>query len=182
MPWRPIQAQANGLLSLLGLKNRGSNPELLSELVQPTVDLREWYLSSNIVNLGGDLTMDGPPGSSIQWTGWDPGSSTGETGIVPTGEMWYVWSYSINIPQAAGNVVVQPLLSYLTPDNNLQFLEVSPYVSTFFATLDVSVDVVAQPRRWFMPGTRFGAGVGHFNFVGDTVTTNVYLEVTKVPF
>lgn len=49
MPYRPISARADGLLSLLGIKNLGRNPDLLMESVQPVLDAQGWYLRSSAV-------------------------------------------------------------------------------------------------------------------------------------
>ena len=49
MPYRPVSARADGLLSLLGIKNLGRNPDLLMESVQPVVDVEPWYLRSAAV-------------------------------------------------------------------------------------------------------------------------------------
>jgi hypothetical protein len=49
VPYRPISARADGLLSLLGMKNLGRNPDLLNESVQPVLDAQGWYLRSSAV-------------------------------------------------------------------------------------------------------------------------------------
>lgn len=53
MPWKPISARADGLLSLLGIKNLGRNPEMLMETVQPVLDAQGWYLRSSSVGYNG---------------------------------------------------------------------------------------------------------------------------------
>lgn len=44
MAWRPIQTNTAGLLSLLGIKNVGKNPDALLEVVQPTSEMGAWWL------------------------------------------------------------------------------------------------------------------------------------------
>jgi hypothetical protein len=55
VPYRPISARADGLLSLLGIKNLGRNPDLLNESVQPQLDVEPWYLRSSAIAARSDF-------------------------------------------------------------------------------------------------------------------------------
>lgn len=44
----PIQAQPPGLLSLLGIKNAGRFPDDFGTVLQPTLDLQEWYFQQQL--------------------------------------------------------------------------------------------------------------------------------------
>lgn len=46
-----INRQPYGMLSFFGLKNFGRNPQALSEQLAGTLDLRDWYLSTNSESL-----------------------------------------------------------------------------------------------------------------------------------
>lgn len=50
---RPIQTATAGLLSLLQVKNRGQNPDVLEGNVQPVLDMVPWWLRGD--SIPGDL-------------------------------------------------------------------------------------------------------------------------------
>ena len=52
-PSRPIQTSTAGLLSLLQIKNRGQNPDVLQGNVQPTLDMVPWWLRGDSVPVHG---------------------------------------------------------------------------------------------------------------------------------
>lgn len=90
-----------GLLSFLSLQSEGRNPDLLGDVVQPVLDQREFYESSQII------TQSAPV--SVVATG----NATG-TNSVPPNEIWIVTNLSLIANWAGGalhssvNSVVQP--------------------------------------------------------------------------
>jgi len=85
----PINRLPLGLLSFLGIKNGGRNPQFLGEQLSPTFDLVAWYLQSNSrsLSLNGNVTAVGF--NSAWWT-------------VPVGETWAVLSTMVNSQAALG--------------------------------------------------------------------------------
>jgi len=85
----PINRLPAGLLSFLGIKNGGRNPQFLSEQLSPTFELLGWYLQSNSLSLqaNGNVTA---VGFNANWF------------TVPAGETWAVLSAQVNSQAALG--------------------------------------------------------------------------------
>lgn len=98
-PSGPLQAIPPGLLSLFQLKNLGRNPGELDGTLVPVVDLLDWYLLGQAIDLFGiSRTLDGAtdvPGF-IGWT-------TPFAVVVPATEWWWVSWYSISVAQPTSN-------------------------------------------------------------------------------
>jgi len=140
LPAPVIQSALPGLLELLGIKNGGSNPENLARYVQPTFDLADWYVRARREN--NSLTLAFPTGSV---------ATAVPTGVVPSGEWWFVERFTVSAALAAADKV--------------QFMGGRIIVSTggFFATntafTDASVGALAHNLAvselrpfWLAPG------------------------------
>lgn len=89
MPSRPISSLANGFLTLLGVKNMGKNPEVLLDEVRPVLEMRDWYLNSNIQE-----AVASAAGVATELAGFQ-GSM-----VVPAGELWWVDALTVRIDSA----------------------------------------------------------------------------------
>jgi len=106
MPSGPIQTQPGGLLGLLQLKNMGRNPDKLADQLQPVWDLQELYLQSQVENQTPDLSVTAPAAASGGFVAW------ATPAIVPAGEMWWVWNYSVLATTVAADTMtgLRPLI------------------------------------------------------------------------
>ena len=84
----PINRIPGGLLGFLGIKNGGRNPDALSNVLVPQLDLTEVYLRTNYVLARIDTTV-----AAVGFTG---------AGTVPAGQAWYVSNVFANTPAALG--------------------------------------------------------------------------------
>jgi len=57
-----LNAFPPGLLSLLGIKSGGSNPETITEILQTTLELRDWYLAQQWQEVALDVPNVNAPG------------------------------------------------------------------------------------------------------------------------
>lgn len=90
---RPIQLNPSGLLGLLQLKNNGRNPAVLSDVVQPGIDLMPHYLLTNgETTLSANVAVAAPGGA---------GPAVPDS-IVPEGECWAVQLFSISMNGVLG--------------------------------------------------------------------------------
>jgi hypothetical protein len=88
----PIQTIPQGLLGLLQLKQLGTNPSNLVDTVQSTVDLKDWWMNRQEVDICLLKT-----GSSTASTNVNAAGVFGSTGLtVGTNEVWWVTNYTIN--------------------------------------------------------------------------------------
>lgn len=85
-----------GLTSLMGFKERARNPQLVSEEVQPVVDTTIGYLLTLQEYVATFLSQAAPVVGLNDW-------STQYT--VPSGELWYVWGYTVNSAPGAGQAI-----------------------------------------------------------------------------
>lgn len=85
-----LQPVAPGLLSLLQLKQRGFNPNNLSDTVVPTIDLTSWYRVDEVTVLDGSTVA--LVSAAIYATDLSVASIT-----VPDNEIWWVREMSVQL-------------------------------------------------------------------------------------
>lgn len=155
MPWKPISARADGLLSLLGIKNLGRNPEMLMETVQPVLDAQGWYLRS----------------SSVGYNGTGVFAFVGEnifpTELIASDQEWlYIHYADFQIfGLAAGNPHARTFVFRNTPGNAATYWSTPRTPSLLIAGLDIAQ--VSVRDLWIPPGVQLGFA-GDDNTVGDT--------------
>lgn len=91
--YAPIQQLPGGLLGFLQLKNAGRNPTEVNSLLQMTMDLRDWYLQTNMESVVGTDAAIAAVGSAFYLT-------------VPDGEFWCVHDCVLSINLAAAATIV----------------------------------------------------------------------------
>ena len=89
----PIQTPAFGLPNLLGLKGQQA-PQQLAEAIAGIVDMRDLYLLSTRESIF--LNQVAVPASGVNSFG-NPSN-----GLVPSGELWYVWGFALNCSTGVG--------------------------------------------------------------------------------
>lgn len=75
----PIQAVPYGLLALLSLKQLGQNPNALGAQVSPGIDLRDWYLQTQVEYVAGQVPLLSADRFALGVT-------------IPAGEIWFIHS------------------------------------------------------------------------------------------
>ncbi|HET9045165.1 MAG TPA: hypothetical protein VFN70_18550 [Burkholderiales bacterium] len=132
-----------GLLRLLGLQQLGRNPEALTGELVPVIEMREWYLISQLEALtsGPQVPAAGPQNFS---------QTLAPTLVVPQSEWWYVHQFSAQFTNAAAGPVAGRISATATV-NGLAFrgpVTTVPAIASArtYATLD---------RWWAPPGTVF---------------------------
>lgn len=86
----PISNHPRGLVSLFGLNTFGAAPNLMSNQIVPTFDIKELLLLNRELLTGSNSTSPGIGGLIFTQS------------IVPAGELWYVWSAGIRAATLAG--------------------------------------------------------------------------------
>lgn len=93
---RPIQVLPRGLLGFLQLKNMGQNPSEFPDLLQPVLEMREWYYETNaITQVASGLALV-------------PAATTVGNLIllvVPNGQAWAVLDADCILVTGAGQVI-----------------------------------------------------------------------------
>lgn len=81
-----INAVPSGLLALLGIQNGGRYPEWMPNVLQPVIDLTDWYLTT-------EMEVQAPAANAVNALGnFDV---TAGSLRVPNNELWYVVGYSV---------------------------------------------------------------------------------------
>jgi hypothetical protein len=110
VPLRPgeLQPFAPGLLSLFDLKQRGENPDTLSNQVMLTVEALEWYvLAKDIRTTNAFQGMASiPAASSVARTSAIGGLS------VPAGQWWRIHSLTATLQDPSGTATAVDLLQW----------------------------------------------------------------------
>jgi hypothetical protein len=149
-----ISKYAKGLPSLLGLKERGHGPALFSEQVVGTVDMSLLYLSQDREVAYSGLNSAPAVGVNT-WAAALPAL------VVPPGEIWYVWNYSV-----IANIVAGEAIDYC-PICNIDGLTASVPLAPYLAS---PVTGALQEARTG-PVVPFVAGAGsEFGFHVRSVT------------
>jgi hypothetical protein len=146
--FRPPQIQLSppGLLSLLGLKNGGSSPEYLSNVVAPGFEVSDWYLraSQEVLPAAAQVIPNGPnQGFAV----------TIQT--VPANQWWHVRHYTGSILTGAADTVDTACLAFA-------------FATQSFTVSDPFANVPAASTRfqheyapfWVPPGATIGLQVG----------------------
>lgn len=85
-----------GLASLLNLKEGGRTPGLLSEEISGVLDLTTAYLLTLLEYEASNLSQAAPV---VGLNDWSPQFT------VPTGQLWYVWGYTVAAAPGAGAAI-----------------------------------------------------------------------------
>jgi len=143
-----------GLLSLVGSQNFGSAPKDLGDVVQPTLDLSELYLLSQLVPFSGTLTA---PAN---------GANSAQGGIaVPNGEVWYVQQVGLQVLTGVG--VTGEFTLYATPAPGGGFTPLADTQVMTASTFRMKAGV--QGPMWLRSGAEISCHIA--NLVGVPVVS-----------
>lgn len=152
LPQPPLNAIPEGLLSLLGIKNGGQNPQFLTANLVPTVPLTDWYLETRAtVELAEAEVFDGIAEGSVLLT-------------VPQTEWWYVMDVTgLATTNVAGldNPAYWSLgLSYVASNTAIRIAALPQGVHGAIAldppSLGISGALCSSRPFWAQPGSRLG--------------------------
>lgn len=137
MPFE-ISKYAKGMPSILGLKERGLGLPAMADQLVSVFDARDLYLLDQREFAA--FTNVSPTGGPLAFS----------DGIVPAGELWYVWNFQIGCQPGAGVAITMAPAIYF---------DANPNASVVGDFIDVPANQNAQAvtRRphWCGPGTRF---------------------------
>jgi len=137
-----ISKYARGLPALLDLKERGTGPHQFSDQVVGVVDLTQLYLLQNRQTIQSDPV-------AVPAVGSNQFAAPGDF-VVPAGEMWYVWEYSVTAEPGAAEAAAVAALAAL---DDTASVVVSPYVS---AAANEQVRTHLNRPLWLSPGGVLG--------------------------
>lgn len=135
---RPIQTLAPGFLSMLGLKNEGRLPADMVDMVQPVVDLRDFYFSGNR-EVVPELVATNVLVAAVNYVFVDLS--------VPQNEIWWVHGYAADVPVPAAQSWTGQAIHY---DRNTRAIHVGNPITIGGAG--------ATNGRPFVPGGFFAQG------------------------
>lgn len=173
MPTPPpgyLSVLPRGLLAFLQIKNEGRNPGALAGELQPTFDLMQWYLATNLESFGVVSVAVGA-GTNIE---------TALAGLtVPDREFWYVYDYRARFQCGAATTCTELQLQYFEPIGGA----LSGYVMNDIVTNLVATDiktVSAFKRQIFVPPG--GAlGFSALAVVGVNANITARARVARLP-
>jgi len=155
-----LQPAAQGLLSLLQLKQRGSNPDTLADTVVPTIDLTHWYGQESLQAVGDQFVLT----TAVVYANLLLVGAFGNL-VVPSGEIWWVQDYRVVIEGTVGtttainvNALHAAVLSARESGVGRASLIGEP--SRPFTTVGAAGMVFAAPSLrdfWATAGSGFGA-------------------------
>lgn len=181
-----LQPAAPGLLSLLQLKQRGANPDSLSDTVVPVIDLTHWYGidQQKVAFSYGNFSGAALYSSSFLLTA--PATIT-----VPDDEYWWVSDVQVAISgnsatiTAWGVQALAPVVFFRESDQGVRGTMIGQSnpasSSAALGGLAASGFALRSPSLrdfWAPPGAQFGAALT--GFVTDAV--NVVLVETTVHY
>lgn len=180
---RPINRQPFGFLDFFGLKSLGKNPEVMNDQVQPTLDMREWYLRTNAEQLRGLVQLVAP------YTGPASDPFAGDPSLtVPAGEWWYVHAATLVVFQQPGWSLITPGIMTVRNSAPAQYYEalLSTTRGESFGTGTVAYSASwhSRPRCWLPPRTEIGASWVSVDdpgppSPGDVLNFNIHLSITR---
>jgi len=151
---KPIQTIPMGLLSLLQLKQQGQNPDTLSEVVNPVVDLLQFWLQYQSIDIttalfGGQVSRTVPTAGTGIYGYNAPGPAT-----VPPNQLWWIEHYTVEANLLAAEYIrLAPMIT--APSVGLQAQQIGTDVNDAVTARARSVSAHAH-NFW----VRGGAGLG----------------------
>jgi hypothetical protein len=165
MPFE-IGKYCRALPSVLSLKVRGQGPRLLSDTVTGILDLSPLYLLEGRETLQSSAQAAPAVGSNFFPAPVDL--------LVPSGELWYVWHYSLFVTAGAGAAIDMAPLAVM--DGSASSVALGNYV-TAAATQNARGIMIAPV--WALPGTQFGFATRSVTLT-PSITANMVLTRLRV--
>jgi hypothetical protein len=166
----PIQRIAQGLLGFFQLKDQG-NPAVLSDLLQGTLELRDWYFETS-TTVPAVSTVSIPANSS----GWF--AFTTNPLVVPQNEIWWVSNFTVYcaLPLATDHIRMCPGFrdTVSSADFALSQMQVSDLAGQNSAL------TVPSTGFFLMPGQLLGVFIGNSQTVTN-ITVIGALRFIRIP-
>lgn len=177
--YRPIQKIPSGLLGFLQLKNSGQNPSELPSLLQPILELRDWYFAAdarNFYDSAGNVPIYSAPNNTVGFVGF----ATGPTLItVPQDEMWFIQDYLVATATLIATDTIQFAAGFRTPDVGVSIQNMMGDPSVL--STGPNRRAYAWARGLFVPpGSQIGAQVLTCQSLG-TITLEGHLRYVPLP-
>lgn len=168
MPNPPLQIYPQGLLGFFQQK-AGRNPGPLNEGLQPELELREWYLSSEA-----EALQDTP--QLVNTTG-----NWGTALVVPNSEFWFLHHIALSgVLEAAEVIEMVPGVTFPGAGIMFPFSPTSGTTRNATPPVATGVSVGAQPRVWLPPLASI-----FINVIALTTANNVpvttAVRITRLP-
>lgn len=171
----PIQALAPGYLSLLGLKNRGMNPLVAADGLQPIIDMAPFYLASLQQRMVGQTGI----GLNQNFATFVLTATGALPAQVPRDEVWFVHGYTVSASVGAAERLA--LRAALLTDQVIE-LHTSPLAdiagASFTGAAGLETDSIID--QWIPGGTFFGFIVQGYTGAARTVFGNAIVSRFKV--
>lgn len=171
----PIQSPIFGFLGLLQLKNLGQNPRDLGNMVQPTMEMLQWYLQPQAIALSSQGTAAIGSGTTGQVISSAPNDR------VPGREWWYVHNVLATVSGlAAGDTL------------GLAVCSIKDFITGGIPTIHGDVfrqpvsGVTTRPAAfardfWLSPGTGLGAWITEADIAGSNISLHMRFTITRLP-
>lgn len=181
----PINRRSMGLLSLLDLKTMGETPRNLGKLVQPTMELFDFYLiDSEIQNaqLTRTINANVTEGTFLQLSGFSTNLG-GNT--VPNDEVWYVreWCLISRFANIAGQTM-EPWFCWQQAGAGITQIPAQDALNgatASTASFNAERYNWGQRELWLPPGALFGViGSVPFNVNANSITFSWNARVTRL--
>lgn len=168
----PINRFARGLLSFLDIKQMGTTPRQLGGIVQPVIDLTEFYLAdamqdAQLFTAAGAILVGTGGGVNFPYTVSSPDASIANgVGVrVPQDELWYIHSWHNHvIGTAVGDTVTTALICSSQAFGTGVQRELPAFRSNPTSGLNINACELAQPFFAY-PGNEL-----HFRVLSALVT------------
>ena len=161
-----IGKYCRALPSVLSLKVRGQGPKLLTDYVSGTLDLSPLYLLEGRETLQSSAQAAPAVGSNF----FPPPVDL----VVPAGELWYVWHYSLFVTAGAGAAIDMCPLAVI--DGSPSSVALGNYVN---AAATQNARGIMIEKVWAGPGTQFGFATRSVTLT-PSITANMVLTRLKV--
>jgi hypothetical protein len=129
-----INRTPQGLLGFFGIKNGGENPQRFGTILQPVLDLGEWYRATNRI-YARQSTNVAATGGLTYFT-------------VPQSEAWFINDASFVTNLLTAGQTLAGAIAYVDPSGLNQVLASEPLPA---ATVGITYTARAS-RFWLMPG------------------------------
>lgn len=172
-PYGPIQILPRGLLGFLQLKNAGQNPSLLSDLLQPTLDLREWLLETNSESVFVSGVAFIPAATGVGFF---------SLFTVPDGQHWALLDAFARIAIGAGQTLTHRLAYFDGPSASSQEFSLSGDPSMSFGAADTNrgISMVRGRIPILGPGYRVGIDISSINAAAADFPGVMTLRISRL--
>lgn len=183
-----INSALRGYLDLLGIRFNGRNPQQTSEVLQPTVDLSQWYLETNAVLMTSNSIVVNADEDQTNKDLDVPGISVGGVLTVPNNQIWLLLpgtNVRTTFTQVAGQSALTPGLSVIENNGAGAVMQVPLAGQTEGATSSAATHDTGNRRGldvvfWTRPGDRIVLRTYGVVAAANNVTFSAALKVVRL--